>query len=519
MKIMNYSNTVLCKRLMLELLKEYNYYALSHLNVKKPAKWNESNMRALMSFIAKSEDLDDTIKYIKQNTYNKETNITTGFTSLLGKYSVGGFKSYHGINVSSIINSDGNFDDCLNKYESDEELEKYITESFSEDGIAYVSEGFSVPLPTLPQPEDFNPADEFAEPDEPTASPETNSDATSSNNEDTPVPTTIPNGMNEDKIKAELQKIAGKVLSGYQLVLQENAMEMLNQALEGKKQEIITEIEKVMLQNQLPPTVININTESYQIPGELHHEEFDTVLKLVANHVDLYLYSEAGIGKSHLVAQVAKALKLDLYIMLPGDAISLLGYEDAYGKFHETAFTKWARHGGILYGSEFDANDASLILNLNTALANGYTVINGETITLHKDCRFIADGNSKLTGATASYSGRQRQDSSIIDRLAFVEMKNDYKLELALSGNNKEWITFVKTFREQKKVQGSNMVVSLRATQMVLKLEKFLGTKTALEKGLLKGTNLQVTKAIADKLAIQLPQNKYVKALVEATRS
>ncbi len=509
MKIENYTNTVICRGLLVALLEEYNYYALPHLNIKKKAKWNETNVRTLMSFVAKCEDLDDAILYIRNNTFTEDKGVES-FTSLLGKYTVNGIKTYHGVNVSRIIGED--FDDNMfNLYEQDNELEEYVSLAFAQDGIAYRTNSVEVvpfAKPTSTE-EETCPVESFAEGDD-------EENTQTENTESSDVPTASPVQM--DEIKEQLQKVAEETLSGYQLVLQENAMEMLNQALENKKNEIVKEVTTVMLNHQVTPVVINLDAENYQLPEEHYHEEFANVLKLVQNHVDIYLYSEAGIGKSHLVNQVAKALKLDLYIMLPGDAISLLGYEDAYGKFHDTAFTRWAKNGGILYGSEFDANDASLILNLNTALANGYTVINGETVTLHEDCRFIADGNSKLTGATASYSGRQRQDSSIIDRLAFVEMKNDYKLELALAENNKEWITFIKAFREQKKAQGSNMIVSLRATQMVLKLEKFLGTKSALEKGLLKGTNIQVTQAIADKVAIQLPNNKYAKVLVECTR-
>lgn len=511
MKITNYKNTILCKELILSILNQYNTLTLPHLRVKKAAKFNETNMRAVMSFIAKAEDLDDAVSYVRDNAYSNGE--VASFTGLLGKYSVNGKRSYHGINLAKIITED--YDFCLTNYVVDPELEKFIFEAFSEDGIAFKKQAMpSVSIPSTFSNEDFA---EDSEEDIPNTS--TTNDAQVENpteeSEDSTKPLSV---LNTEEIKKELQNIAEVTLSGYQLVLQEDAQKLIENALESKKNEIIKTIEQTMLANQLPPVQITTETETYVIPGELHHEAFETVLKLVGAGFNLYLYSQAGIGKTHLVTQVAKALKMELYFMLPGNSIDLLGYEDAYGKFHETSFTKWAKNGGILYGSEFDANDASLILNLNTALANGYTVINGETVTLNKNCRFIADGNSKLTGATSAYAGRQRQDSSIIDRLMFVEMKNDYKLELKLSGNNKEWITFIKCFREAKEGQGSNMVVSLRATEAVLKAEQLLGINKALECGLLKGTNMQVIKAIADKLAIQLPNNKYAKALLEVSR-
>ena len=524
MKITNYLNTVCCTRLIEGFLDMYNFYTLPHLKVKKPARMNETNVRNIASFIAKNTNLKEAVDYFKENAYkNGEVKM---LSSLCGNFTLNGIRSYHGVNLAKLM-PNGNYTMMLGKYVADLELDKFVDETFFNGdrfkGYAYEKneQTYSAPIiPAVehkPEPvvEEF---EEFAE-DNDTAdvTPSQNHNSNENSNQtNTHTDSSVNASIPKDLIVKELQKIAEQTLSGYQLVLQQNAVDLLNQTLESKKNEIIENVTNIMLQNQLPATQIVVNeVVMNEIPGELHHEKFETVLKLVANGFNLYLYSGAGIGKTHLVTQVAKALKMPIYFMLPGNAIDLLGYEDAYGKFHETSFTKWAKTGGILYGSEFDANDSSLILNLNTALANGYTVINNETVTLHKNCRFIADGNSKMTGATSNYAGRQRQDASIIDRLMFVEMQNDYKLELALSGNNKEWISFIKAFREIKEQQGSNMVVSLRATESVLKAEKILGTKNALEVALLKGVSQQLIKVISEKVAIKLPQNKYAKALVE----
>lgn len=521
MKITNFNNTVCNQKLIEGFLNMYNFYTLPHLKVKKPAKMNDTNVKNIASFIAKNVNLKDAVDFFKENAYqNGEVKM---LAALCGNFSLNGLKTYHGVNVSKMIQN--GYEAMFNNYVADEELDNFVTETFYKNGM--INQGYafeknettySVPvMPSKPVVDMFEQFAEDFDDEVPTnVTPEVEIPEEETTNNQKPasnVNTNIP----KDLVIRELQKIAEQTLSGYQLVLQQNAVDLLNQTLESKKNEIIENVTNIMLQNQLPATQVVINNVVMnEIPGELHHEKFETILKLVANGFNLYLYSGAGIGKTHLVTQVAKALKMPIYFMLPGNAIDLLGYEDAYGKFHETSFTKWAKNGGILYGSEFDANDSSLILNLNTALANGYTVINNETVTLHKNCRFIADGNSKMSGATSNYAGRQRQDASIIDRLMFVEMKNDYKLELALSGNNKEWISFIKLFRETKDAQGSNMVVSLRATESVLKAERILGTKAALEVALLKGANQQLIKAIADKIAIKLPQNKYAKALLEA---
>lgn len=524
MKITNFNNTVSNQKLIEGFLNMYNFYTLPHLKIKKPARMNETNIKNIASFIAKNVDLKDAVDYFKENAY-KNGEVQT-LSALTGGFTLNGLRTYHGVNLAKLM-PNGNYVAAFEKYVADETLDNFVNETFFKNGM--INQGYafeknettySVPVmpvkPTVEEDVFEQFAEDFDDETPTNVTPEVEVPVEETTNEEKPasnVNTNIP----KELVIRELQKIAEQTLSGYQLVLQQNAVDLLNQTLESKKNEIIENVTNIMLQNQLPATQVVVNNVVMnEIPGELHHEKFETILKLVANGFNLYLYSGAGIGKTHLVTQVAKALKMPIYFMLPGNAIDLLGYEDAYGKFHETSFTKWAKNGGILYGSEFDANDSSLILNLNTALANGYTVINNETVTLHKNCRFIADGNSKMSGATSNYAGRQRQDASIIDRLMFVEMKNDYKLELALSGNNKEWISFIKLFRETKDAQGSNMVVSLRATESVLKAEKILGTKAALEVALLKGVNQQLIKAIADKIAIKLPQNKYAKALLEA---
>lgn len=515
MKIVDYKNIVSCERLHCLIVDEYNKIVLPHLNVKRKVQlYKYSNIRNIVSFIAKNIDLKDMMDYIINNSYDKEKGTTVDFDDLLSNFSLNGQRYYHGIKASLIVKKDDP-KELFTHYVKDDELEAFLRQY-----------GYGLPDSSpMSNAKDSNDDDfdleDFAEKEETkTEEPKEEPKKEDFKKDDSEKEESKVNlkDIDKEEIKKMVEEIAKKGLEGYRIVLNDDAKKLLNGALEAKTEEIIDEVSKRLAQIKGCEKVIVINSEEKKLKNELYHESFNNVLQLVANKFNVYLYSEAGVGKSHLAKQIANALDLPFYTMLPGNSFDLLGYEDAMGKFHETPFTLWVKNGGVLYASEFDSNDSTLILNLNLALANGWTTINGHDVKLHETCRFIADGNTKLNGATYNYAGRQKQDSATIDRFVFVEMDFDYKLENALAQGNEEWISFIRLFRELKNSKNLKVSASMRATIDVLKMETIgCPLKLAINMGLLKGMNGETVKSVSQEMIVKIPENKYAKALVEAS--
>jgi len=254
-----------------------------------------------------------------------------------------------------------------------------------------------------------------------------------------PIP--IP-AFDKKEVLEEVQSLILKEMESYRMVIDEDAQKLIMNCLESKTDEIVARLAKI----KKPDKIVVVNGEERKLPQELYHKQFDMLLQLIANHINIYLYGEAGDGKTHLIRQVANALRMNFYTQTPSDVIGLLGYSDINGEFQETPFTLWCKNGGVMYMSEFD-NVGDAVLSINTALANGFITINKTRVGLHKNCVFVADGNTKGNGANAVYCGRNAIDGATLDRFLFIELEHDDDLELSLSGDNKEWMSFIKEFR------------------------------------------------------------------------
>ena len=114
------------------------------------------------------------------------------------------------------------------------------------------------------------------------------------------------------------------------------------------------------------------NNKPKEIKG-LTHSAFNSILTLLANGENVLLNGPSGTGKNVLGNQIAEAFGLEFYCT-PAirQEYKLSGFIDANGNFVETPFYKAWTNGGVYLFDEMDASDATVILNINSALANGY---------------------------------------------------------------------------------------------------------------------------------------------------
>jgi midasin (ATPase involved in ribosome maturation) len=229
----------------------------------------------------------------------------------------------------------------------------------------------------------------------------------------------------------------------------------------------ILQIVKAELSKQKPDKLeIVINNEvKATIEGQTH-KQFKQVLKVASSRLHIWLTGSAGTGKTTTAEQVATALNLPFYcvsVCAQTTLSTLLGYNDAHGKFSETVFFKAYSEGGIFLLDEVDNGNANVLSVLNSALANGVCSFPCGMVKKHKDFICIAAANTIGTGGTLQYVGRNRIDAATLDRFVFINFELDAELETNLS-NNKPFAATIQKLRAKAENKGLNVIISPRAT-------------------------------------------------------
>lgn len=184
------------------------------------------------------------------------------------------------------------------------------------------------------------------------------------------------------------------------------------------------------------------------------------------HHPNIWLAGPAGSGKTYAGKMVAHAMGLPfVFNGALANAFELLGFIDAGGTYHRTAFREAFEHGGVYMFDEVDGSDNSALLALNAALANGAAQFPDGRIERHPDCVILASANTWGLGATAEYVGRSKIDAAFLDRFG-VRFHWDYDaaLETAISGNE-GFARRVILARERARAAGLKVLITPRASQ------------------------------------------------------
>lgn len=173
------------------------------------------------------------------------------------------------------------------------------------------------------------------------------------------------------------------------------------------------------------------------------HPEFSKLLRSASARAadgyapNVWIAGPAGSGKTYAVGQVARALDVPFhYNGAIGMPHELLGFIDAGGTYHRTAFREAYENGGCYLFDEVDGSDNSALLALNAALANGSATFPDKVVKRHKDCRIFAAANTWGMGATAEYVGRAKLDAAFLSRFPVrITWNYDDRLEQDICGN------------------------------------------------------------------------------------
>lgn len=236
----------------------------------------------------------------------------------------------------------------------------------------------------------------------------------------------------------------------------------------------VHEITAELVRN-LPVTRIEIakpGEQAREVEGH-KHPAFLTLARAAASRMgngyapNIWLAGPAGSGKTHAAHQLADALQRPF---LHNGALSmaheLLGFIDAAGNYHRTAFRDAYENGGVYLFDEVDGSDNAALLALNAALANGHAQFPDGPIKRHPDCLIIATANTWGAGATAEYVGRAKIDAAFLSRFPVrIAWDYDAALEKALAGQFPAWAQRVQRAREKARAAGLKVLIDPRCTQ------------------------------------------------------
>jgi len=173
------------------------------------------------------------------------------------------------------------------------------------------------------------------------------------------------------------------------------------------------------------------------------HRQLPEVVDMLRTTGIAFLIGAAGTGKSTLAKQACS----EIFSLGDTDPITsgkyaqisfspdttsgeMIGRSDVNGQFHESEIVRVFRDGGVILFDEIDAADSSMLIKVNTALANGYLATPNGMVVKNPSTYIVCAANTFGTGPDAMYVGRARLDAATLDRFCLCTIYVDYDQDL-----------------------------------------------------------------------------------------
>jgi len=222
------------------------------------------------------------------------------------------------------------------------------------------------------------------------------------------------------------------------------------------------------------PQQIELTRNGVKLPEVSGHQHpaFSRLLRVATSRgVDgrvpnVWITGPAGSGKTTGARKLAEALNVPFFYNGALETkFEVIGYKDAGGNYHTTAFREAMEQPSVYLFDDIDSCDSNApLLALNGALANGLITFPDAQIERHPDSIVIATANTWGMGATADYVGRTKLDGAFLDRFgAKIHWGYDEAFEVAISGNP-DWTRHVQAARRAAHFAGLKVLITPRAS-------------------------------------------------------
>ena len=270
---------------------------------------------------------------------------------------------------------------------------------------------------------------------------------------------------------------------------------------------VVADLTEKALKALTPVTLQVVRPNEAPVLLGMTHRNQPKLIRMLAAGGHVYLHGPAGSGKTTAAKLAAKAFDLPFYFAAKVESeYMLLGFKDARGETVRTPFREAYEHGGLFLFDELDGSSASAVVAMNAALANGICAFPDGVVSMHENFKCIGGGNTKLSGATREYVGRNQLDAASVDRFDFLEWNYDDALETALA-TNADWCRYVQSARRAVEARALKHLVTPRATFRGCKLLEAGLTWGETETAVLwKGLDPETVRQLKDAMDVKEPK-------------
>jgi len=237
-------------------------------------------------------------------------------------------------------------------------------------------------------------------------------------------------------------------------------------------QSLFKDVEE-MCEQYKPPVehhiTISQNEDCHKIEGHFHRM-LPTLINVTGTGLHTMLVGPAGGGKTTAAKQTAEALEKPYYEIAMHPAMTqwdLVGFKSVTtGQYIKGFVREPYENGGVLMLDEIDNSDPSVLVGMNSILANDTYSFPDTKVEKHKDFVCIGAGNTYGRGADRMYVGRNQLDAATLDRFVVVDWDYDEEAELDWAGQDQiRWTRFVQSVRHEVFAPpGMRYIVSPRAS-------------------------------------------------------
>lgn len=285
-------------------------------------------------------------------------------------------------------------------------------------------------------------------------------------------------------VEKRMYELATNLIDDHKNTLGEDASKAVTDAVDAIVPKLFKEAQRIVTEvaEKTKPFVIKSAEGKIKKVKGILPPEFERMVQLGSQRVNICLVGPAGCGKTYLSAKLAEALDLDYADQSLSEGVSeseFTGKLLPIGKggsfeYVPSPFIQMYENGGVFLFDEMDNANSNQMVFLNKALANDSITVparyTNPLVKKHKDFVAIAAMNTFGDGSDAQYVGRNQLDAATMDRFRVGMLCMDYSRDVELSIGGEELCQWAWKIRDGIRKHRIRRIMSTRTITDMAKM-------------------------------------------------